>query len=60
MLMADASIIVHGFQGVLYILAALAFLAAAIISWFVMPRNHWATLVSLGLLFWVLTGIFKG
>lgn len=60
MLMADASIVVHGFQGVLFILAALAFLTAAIIAWFITPRNHWAALVSLGLLFWVLTGIVHG
>lgn len=60
MVMADASLVVHGIQGVLFILAALAFLTAAIIAWFVMPRNHWAALVSVGLLLWVLTGIVHG
>lgn len=60
MLMADASIVVHGFQGVLYILAALAFLTATIIAFFIAPRNYWAVFVSLGLFLWVLTGIFHG
>lgn len=60
MVLASASIVIHGFQGVLFVLAALAFLAATIIAYFVMPRNYWAVLVSLGLLLWVLTGIFHG
>lgn len=57
MVTAAASLTVNGFQGVLYILAALAFLIAAIIAYFVAPRNYWATLVAAGLFFWVLTGI---
>lgn len=57
MVTAAATLTVNGFQGVLFILAALAFLVAAIIAWFVVPRNYWATLVAAGLFFWVLTGI---
>lgn len=57
MVTAAASLTINGFQGVLYILAALAFLIAAIIAYFLTPRNYWATLVAAGLFFWVLTGI---
>lgn len=60
MVTAAASLTVNGLQGVLYILAALAFLVATIIAWFVMPRNYWATLIAAGLFFWVLTGIVHG
>ncbi len=51
---------VHGLQGALYIIAALLFLVAAIIAWFVAPRAYWPTFVAAGLLLWVLTGIVKG
>lgn len=57
--LAGASITVSGIDGFLVILAALFFLVAAIVSWFVAPRNHWAALISAGLLFWVLTLIVK-
>jgi hypothetical protein len=46
---AAASFTVNGFQGVLYIIAFLLFLVAAIVAWFVEPRYLWASFVALGL-----------
>jgi hypothetical protein len=52
---AATSITIHGIDGVFLIIAALLFLVAAIIAWFVAPRSYWPTMVAAGLLFWVLT-----
>jgi len=57
MITAATTVSVNGVQGVFFIIAALLFLIAAIIAWFVVPRNYWATLVAAGLFFAVLTGI---
>lgn len=49
---AAASFSVNGGGGVLTIIAAILFLIAAVIAWFVAPRTHWATLVAAGLCLW--------
>jgi hypothetical protein len=41
---------VSGVHGFLILLAAIAFLVAAIVAWVVAPRAHWATAVAVGLL----------
>ena len=57
MVLASATITVSGIDGFFFIVAALCFLAAAIVAWFVAPRAHWATLVAAGLCLWVLTNL---
>jgi Flp pilus assembly protein TadB len=52
-----AGISVNGIHGFFFLLAAILFLIAAIVAWFVPPRAHWATAVSAGLLLWVLTNL---
>lgn len=42
---------VNGINGVLWLLAMLCFLVAAIVAFFVMPRNFWAVGVPAGLFF---------
>jgi hypothetical protein len=55
-----ATVTVSGIDGFFLIVAALLFLVAAIVAWFVAPgRNYWAAAVACGLLLWVLTGIVK-
>jgi hypothetical protein len=53
------SFVANGIDGFFLIVAALCFLIAAVIAWFVAPRNVWAVLVAAGLLFWVLTGLIS-
>lgn len=57
MALAATTITVNGIDGFFFILAALLFLVAAIIAWFVTPRARWATAVAAGLFFWVLTNL---
>jgi hypothetical protein len=57
--LAATTITVSGIDGFLEILACLCFLIAAIIAWFVEPRQRWATLVAAGLLLWILTLIVR-
>lgn len=52
---AATSITIHGIDGVFLVIAAILFLIAAIIAWFVAPRSYWPTFIAAGLLFWVLT-----
>ena len=49
MIEAATTLSVNGVGGVLYLIAAILFLIAAIIAWFVMPRTYWAAAVALGL-----------
>lgn len=44
-----ASFQVNGVHGALLIIAVILFLIAGIVAWFVQPRYHWATCVSIGL-----------
>jgi hypothetical protein len=46
---AATTLTVNGAGGALYLIAAILFLIAAIIAWFVMPRAYWPSLVALGL-----------
>jgi hypothetical protein len=54
-----ASFTVSGIDGFFFLLAALLFLIAGIVTWFVMPRQIWATFVAIGLLLWDLTNLIK-
>jgi len=54
------SFVANGIDGIFLVIAALCFLVAAIVAWFVAPRNLWATLVAAGLLFTVLTKLIHG
>lgn len=54
---AATTVAIHGISGVFLIIAAILFLIAAIIAWFVAPRSYWPTFIAAGLLFWVLTGL---
>lgn len=45
---------------ILLIVAAIAFIVAAVLAWLVEPRARWATAVSVGLLFLVLAFLFGG
>ncbi len=51
------TISVNGISGVFDLLAAILFLVAALVAWFVAPRALWATFVAAGLCLWVLTTI---
>jgi hypothetical protein len=57
MITASTTVTVHGIDGVFLIIAALLFLIAAIVGWFVAPRALWATFVAAGLCLWVLTSL---
>jgi hypothetical protein len=59
MIQASSTVTIHGIDGILFALAVIAFLVAAIVAWFVAPRAHWATAISVGLLLWVLTNLVK-
>jgi hypothetical protein len=48
---------VSGIDGFLWIVAALLFLVAAVIAW--VSGARWATMISAGLLLWVLTNVIK-
>jgi hypothetical protein len=54
-----ATATVSGIDGFLFVVSAILFLIAGIVSWFVMPRLIWATFVAIGLLLWDLTNIIK-
>jgi hypothetical protein len=56
MALASTTITVNGIDGFFFILAALLFLVAAIVAWFV-PKPVWAVCVACGLLLWVLTSL---
>ena len=49
MIEAATTLSVNGVGGVFYLVAAILFLIAAIIAWFVMPRSYWPTFVAGGL-----------
>ena len=57
-----ASVSVNGTHGVLLVLAALCFLAGAIVAAATIPppARWWPVLLLAGLFLWVLTGIFHG
>ena len=55
--LASSTIAINGVHGVFALIAAILFLIAAIISWFIPPRSYWPTFVAAGLMLWVLTVI---
>lgn len=50
---------VNGIDGVLALIAAILFLIAAIIAWFVAPRAYWPTFVAAGLMCLAITLLVK-
>jgi hypothetical protein len=54
-----ATATVSGIDGLLFVVAAILFLIAGIVTWFVAPRQIWATFVAIGLLLWELTNLIK-
>lgn len=57
---AATTLSISGAGGALYLIAAILFLIAAIIAWFVMPRTYWASAVALGLCLAAFAHLFKG
>jgi hypothetical protein len=50
---------VHGFPLVLLVLAALAFLVATIVAWWVPPASRWGALIAAGLCLATIATIFR-
>jgi len=47
--LADIATGNHGFADVMFLVAFIVFLGAAIVAWSIQPRVLWATVVSVGL-----------